>query len=80
LDNLERNCKIISWVLTFAVFEVILPNIFDRTIELAGISTHIPSFTLALLASVVFWERFRAKFTRAVKISYLFHVFGRLCR
>ncbi|RSF89848.1 hypothetical protein EGU14_17920 [Acinetobacter baumannii] len=80
MDNLERNCKIVSWILTFIFFEIILVNIFDRTIILIGISTYIPSFTLALMASTILFERFKEKFTHAIRISYLFYMLGRICR
>lgn len=80
MDSLERNCNIISWILTFIFFEIILVSIFDKTIELAGISTYVPSFTLALFASTILWERFREKFSKAVEISYLFYMFSRICR
>ncbi|MDQ9038764.1 hypothetical protein RFH07_19625 [Acinetobacter seifertii] len=80
MDNLERNCKIITWLLTFIFFEIILVSIFDRTIILIGISTYVPSFTLALVASTIFFEKFKEKFTHAIRISYLFYVFGRICR
>lgn len=80
MDNLERNCKIITWLLAFIFFEIILVSIFDRTIILIGISMYVPSFTLALVASTILFEKFKEKFTHAIRISYLFYVFGRICR
>lgn len=80
MDNLERHCKIITWLLTFIFFEIILVSIFDRTIILIGISTYVPSFTLALVASTILFEKFKEKFTHAIRISYLFYIFGRICR
>ncbi|MCY1166275.1 hypothetical protein D9M71_35670 [compost metagenome] len=80
MDNLERNCKIITWLLTFIFFEIILVNIFDKTIELVGISTYVPSFTLALFTSTVLFGQFKDKFTSAIRISYLFHILGHISR
>lgn len=80
MDKLERNCKAISVILTFIVFEVILASIFDRAIDLAGINTYVPSFTLALFASTAIFIRFKDKFTQAVKVSYLFYALDRICR
>jgi hypothetical protein len=80
MNNLERNCKIITWLLTFIFFEIILVSIFDKTIELAGISTYVPSFTLAFLVSTALFGECKDKFTDAVKISYVFYMLGRICR
>ena len=80
MENLERNSKIISSVLTFIVFEIMLVSIFDRTIELAGMSKYVPDFTLALFASNVLFVQFKDKFMNASKISYVFYVLGRVYR
>lgn len=80
MDNLERNCKIVSWILTFIFFEIILVSIFDRTINLIGISKYVPGFILALIASTVLFEKFKEKFANAIKISYLFYMLGCICR
>lgn len=80
MNYLERNSRIISFILTFILFEIILAGIFDKTLELAGISTYVPSFTLALLASTALFVKFKYKFTEAVKLSYLFYELGRICR
>lgn len=80
MNDLERNSKVISFFLTFILFEIILVNIFDRTLELAEINTYVPSFTLALFASTALFVKLKDKFKEAVKISYLFYELGRLCR
>lgn len=76
MNNLERNCKIISYILTFIVFDII----FDRSMDLAGVSKYMPSFALAFLASTLFFQKFRALFAQAVKISYLFYALDRHIR
>ncbi|OTT90175.1 hypothetical protein CAT69_19195 [Acinetobacter nosocomialis] len=74
---MERNCKIISGILTFIMFEIIWVNIFERIIDLIGISKFVPDFALALLASFIFFKKMRALFTHTVKISYLYYTLDR---
>lgn len=80
MNNLERNCKIISYILTFIVFDIVFISIFDRSMDLAGVSKYVPSFALAFLASTLFFQKFRALFAQAVKISYLFYALDRHIR
>ncbi len=80
MNNLERNCKIVSYILTFIVFDIIFVSIFDRSMDLAGISQYVPNFTLALFTSIVFFQKLRTLFTQAVKISFLLYAFDRHIR
>jgi hypothetical protein len=48
--------------------------------DLAGVSKYVPSFALAFLASTLFFQKFRALFAQAVKISYLFYALDRHIR
>lgn len=77
---LERNSKIISWIIAFIFFEVLLAGIFDKVIELAGINQNLISILLALLASTAIYKIFEEKFIQAVKISYLFYALDRHIR
>lgn len=77
MNNLERNCKIISGILTFIMFEIVWICIFERTIDLAGFSKYVPDFIPALLASFIFFKKIRALFAQAVKISYLYYALDR---
>ncbi|EXS22872.1 MULTISPECIES: hypothetical protein [Acinetobacter] len=77
MKNLERNCKIISEILTFIMFEIVWVSIFERAIDLAGFSKYVPDFIPALLASFIFFKKIRALFAQAVKISYLYYALDR---
>ena len=76
MNNLERNCKIISYILTFIVFDIIFISIFDRSMDLAGVSKYVPSFALAFLASTLFFQKFRALFKQLKFLIYFMHSIG----
>lgn len=75
--HLELNSKIISWIIAFIFFEVLLTGIFDKAIELAGIKQNLTSVFLSLLTSTAIYKSCEKKFIQAVKISYLFYALDR---
>lgn len=77
MNNLERNCKIVSYILTFIVFDIIFVSIFDRSMDLAGISQYVPNFTLALFTSIVFFKSLEPYSLKQLKfLFYFMHSIG----